>query len=411
MKKKEKNQIYSFFIQVFKYFDKFLSLISIVFIKIYQYTLSPDKWLPSIWLKWRVCMHEPHCSQYWLNTFRRYGFFKWIFKVMDRVFHCTGWTKKIYDPDHYRVVFFSSAEIWVPFMQELANDKRFELVWVVTNPDQPAGRGMEVKENVIKKYARETWCEVKTHERINPSKSEKWKEFFNWLKELNPDFFVVIAYGKIIPMSILEIPKVAPINIHWSMLPKYRGASPIQSVLLEQENETWITIMKMAEWMDTWDMIDTLRFEIPFDWTTKNIIEKMKSDWPKILCDTLRKYGKRMLGNVKQDNEKATYCQKIEKENWLINPFSDTLESIYSKYRAYYLWPKIYFVMGEEFGNHKWKRVIIEELKLIEEKYSQDKKNSLLNWKKLNTCIEKIILKPEWKKAMGWESFCQGYLK
>ena len=397
--------------KIWKIIDKILSVISIFFIKIYQFTLSPDKWLPSLRLKWKVCIHEPHCSQYGLNTFKRYGFFKWIFKVMDRVLHCTGWTTKIYDPDHYKVVFFSSAEIWIPFLDRLAHDKRFEVFWVVTNPDEKSWRGMEMKENVIKKYGKLLNIEkIATPTKINPSKSEEGIEFCNRLNALNPDFLVVIAYGKIIPKAILDIPKVAPINIHGSILPKYRGASPIQSVLLNNEEETWITVMKMAEGMDTGDMIDTWKFKIPFDWTTKNLIEKMKADWPKFFCDTLRKYGKRMLGNVAQNDSKATYCSKIEKESWLINPFSDTLESIYAKYRAYYLWPKIYFIMGEEFGNHKWKRVIIEELKLNQENYDQNKEKFLINWKKLNPYVEKIILKPEGKKGMDWSSFVQGYL-
>jgi len=125
---------------IVKYLDRILSFFSVILIKIYQYTLSPDKWLPSLWLKWRVCMHEPHCSQYWVDTFKRHWFGKWVFKVADRVLHCTWWYEKIYDPAHYKVVFFSSAPIWVPFMEALALDKRFELVWVVTNPDQPVGR-------------------------------------------------------------------------------------------------------------------------------------------------------------------------------------------------------------------------------------------------------------------------------
>jgi methionyl-tRNA formyltransferase len=125
---------------------------------------------------------------------------------------------------------------------------------------------------------------------LNPEKSEEAKEFAERLKEKNPDLLVVIAYGKIIPQAILDIPKVAPINIHGSLLPKYRGASPIQSTLLNNDKETGITIMKMDATMDTGNMIDILRFRIPFQWTTKELIDEMKKIGPKFLNETLRKF-------------------------------------------------------------------------------------------------------------------------
>jgi methionyl-tRNA formyltransferase len=150
---------------------------------------------------------------------------------------------------------------------------------------------------------------------LNPEKSEEGREFTQRLKEKNPDLLVVIAYGKIIPQAILDIPKIAPINVHGSILPKYRGASPIQSTLLHNEKETGITIIKMDAGMDTGNMIDILRFTIPFNRTTKELIDEMKNIGPNFLNNTLRKYGKKMLGEVKQNENKATYCGKIEKES------------------------------------------------------------------------------------------------
>ncbi|MEI7919296.1 MAG: formyltransferase family protein [bacterium] len=117
---------------------------------------------------------------------------------------------------------------------------------------------------------------IYTPTKLNPEKSEEGRQFAERLKEKNPDFLVVIAYGKIIPQSILDIPNIAPINIHGSLLPKYRGASPIQSTLLNNDKETGITIMKMDATMDTGNMIDILRFRIPFTRTTKELIEEMQ---------------------------------------------------------------------------------------------------------------------------------------
>jgi len=133
---------------------------------------------------------------------------------------------------------------------------------------------------------------VYTPTKLNPEKSEEGRQFAGRLKGKNPDLLVIIAYGKIIPQTILDIPRVAPINVHGSILPKYRGASPIQSTLLNNDKETGITIMKMDATMDTGDMIDILRFTIPFSRTTKELIDEMKKIGPKFLNDTLWKYGK-----------------------------------------------------------------------------------------------------------------------
>lgn len=444
---------------------------------------------------------------------------------MDRVAHCTWWSQKIYDPAHYRVVFFSSAPIGVPFLHTLCDDKRFEVVGVVTMPDAPSGRGMKMQENVIKveakKYLEKNMCRYfllidslhknwknklqdtdfftyKNHEDrgiiiyANKSQHEKtvhilqsllqsWPRYFDsrwaynliiykehifdlqkWesdkakvygrslgipeeqldrstesnefiLNELiqtpqslrsdskkyapeagifqqrlidkKPDYIVVIAYGKIIPQAILDIPTIVPINVHGSLLPKYRGASPLQSVFLNNEEETGITIMKMNAGLDTGDMIDKIKFRIPFDWTVKNVIEKMQEVGPKFLVDTLWKYGKKMLGEVKQNESEVTVCGKIEKENWLIDPYADALVEIYPKYRAFYLWPKVYF-------NFKGMRVIIEELQLNEKEYFLGKDLPLLGEDNvLPIAVEKLLVKPEWKKSMLWEEFVNGYIK
>jgi len=115
-------------------------------------------------------------------------------------------------------------------------------------PDAPSGRGMEMHENVVKveskKYQVQTDF-IMTPTKLNPEKSEEGKQFAERLKAKKPDFVVVIAYGKIIPQAILDVPTIAPINVHGSLLPKYRGASPLQSAFLDNEQETGITIMKM----------------------------------------------------------------------------------------------------------------------------------------------------------------------
>ncbi len=397
----------------FRKLNKALAKPAIRLIKLYQYTLSPDKGVLSFRLKGRVCAHEPHCSKYSTQVLKRYGFRPGIFYATDRVLHCTASKHKHYDPAHYRIVFFSSAPIGVPFLERLANDKRFEVVGVVTQCDKPAGRWMEMCENIIKQCGKKLknsrlWILnsefIQTPTKLNPEKSEEGHEFAQRLQEKNPDMLVVIAYGKIIPQQILDIANVAPINVHGSILPKYRGASPIQSALLNNDKETGITIMKMDATMDTGNMIDILRFTIPFSRTTKELIEEMKKIGPKFLNDTLWKFWKKILWEVPQQEHKATYCGKIEKESWLIDPRNDTIETIYDKYRAFYLRPKIYFMLDN-------KRIIIEELKLSEPLYNSNDEVPLFKDKALHPAVIDIQLKPEGKKPMSRKEFLNWYMK
>jgi methionyl-tRNA formyltransferase len=115
-------------------------------------------------------------------------------------------------------------------------------------------------------------------------------------------------------------------------------------------------------------------------------------------------YGKKHVKAKPQNESEATICQKIEKSDWEIDVYKDSLEDIYAKYRAYAIWPKIWFKLNE-------KVVIIEELQLNESKYNENKDKPLIEWKNLNPTVINIAIKPEWKKAMDWKSFCNGYLR
>ena len=394
---------------IYQSVNKTLTILAIFLIKLYQLTISPDKWIFSTILKWRICSHIPHCSEYATQILKRYWLFKWLALISDRILSCKPSNKKMYDPAFYRVVFCCSANIWIPFLEELKSDPRFEICGIVTQADKPAWRWMQLKENPIKTKVKELFPNenedfIQTPSNINPEKNIEWQNFYDWLKEKKPDFLVVISYGKILPESILNIPIFWPINVHGSLLPKYRWASPLQSIFLNKEEKSWITIMYMNAWMDTWDIIDQLSFPIEFSRTVKDLINALEKHWPKFLCNTLWNYGKWHIKKEKQNESHATICKKIEKSDWEIDIYNDNLEDIYAKYRAYAIWPKIRFKLNE-------KTVIIEELQIDELKYDENKNSPLLQWKKLNPSIINISIKPEWKKAMDWNSFCNGYLK
>ena len=315
----------------------------------------------------------------------------------------------MYDPAFYRVIFCCSANIGIPFLQELKSDNRFEICWIITQADKPAWRWLQLKENPIKTCAKELFPNedgsfIQTPLKINPDKSIEWQNFYERLKWKEPDFLVVISYGKILPQSILDVAKFGSINVHWSLLPKYRWASPLQSIFLNKEKESWITIMHMDAGMDTWDIIDQLKFPLQFNRTVNELIEALEKAGPKFLCNTLRNYGKWEIHPEKQNENEATLCQKIEKSDWEINPFEDSLDDIYAKYRAYAIWPKIRFKLND-------KSVIIENLELDGTLFETNKPSTLIQWKNLNKAIKNIAIKPEWKKAMDWKSFCNGYLR
>lgn len=191
---------------------------------------------------------------------------------------------------------------------------------------------------------------IATPMKINPDKSEEGKEFYEWLKAKKPDYLVVIAYGKIIPQAILDCAAIAPINVHGSLLPKYRGASPIQTALLEGEKESGITIMRMDAGLDTGDMIRMLRIPLLLDRTSKELIGAMMDQGPAFLADTLEGFAHGEYKAKPQNDAQATHTTKIAKEDGQIDPWREPLSAVYAKYRAYALWPKTFFQLDQSAG-------------------------------------------------------------
>jgi methionyl-tRNA formyltransferase len=386
-----------------------------IIIRLYQWTFSPDK-SPFLrnFLGGRICRHNPHCSQYWYECFSCYGFFTASYRTMDRISRCTPGIDNLYDPVRYRVVFASWSPIWVPFIEALVNDPRYDVVWILTMPDMPSGRWMKIQENII---AVKGWeLNIKSENIRKPKSlrldSKKYendaKDTYAWLKSLDVDILYVVAYGNIIPQYILDIPKIAPINIHGSLLPTYRGASPLQTVFLDGLKETGITLMKMEAWLDSWPMIDQQIFKLGFSDTVADLIQRVKNHTPKWSLDSIDKYVHAELEEEKQDEKFVTHCGKIEKEDWLLDIDNETIESIYRKYKAYFLWPKVYFQLKVKSGQSKI--IVVDEL-LIDEKLFVKYKDQCMfvdNQYKLNWAIENFKVKPEWGKTMLWEEFLRG---
>ena len=173
-----------------------------------------------------------------------------------------------------------------------------KIIGVVTNPDKPKGRGMKMSFSPVKEFAISKNIEV-----LQPLKIKNNEDFLNKVKTLNPDIICVVAYGKIIPQEILNIPKYGGINVHASLLPKYRGAAPIQWAILNGDKTTGITTMFMDKGMDTGDMLLKKEVQIGEDETTGELWTRLAKIGGELLVETLKKLEKNTLERTKQPEE------------------------------------------------------------------------------------------------------------
>ena len=329
-----------------------------------------------------------------------------------------------------KIAFFWTWEFSSNILKWVLQNKEVEVVLAVSQPDKPFWRKQELMPTPLKQTAIENNIEVMQPEKL---KNSKWqpqgisptenidvgaglvpaqiKDFYEKLKSLNLDFIVVVAYGKIIPVEILEIPKYGSINIHWSILPNYRWASPIQESLKNWDTKTWLTIMYMSAWMDEWDMLKIEDIDIDILDKSPDIFKKFENIWPKLLIETLKWVISWEIKWIPQDNEKATYCKKIEKENGKIDFENETVTQIYNKFRAYNPWPWIYTFYNEKKFDitdcffEENDIIFDEDFKLWDVVEFEDHwKNSiwiLCNWGIL--ILNKVKL--EWKKEMPIKDF------
>ena len=233
----------------------------------------------------------------------------------------------------YRIIFLGSPDFAIPSLETLVEDPRFDVVGVFSQPDKKVGRKQILTPSDVKKRALELNLNVYTPEKINTP------ENVELIKSLNPDFLFTAAYGKIISPEILAIPQIEAINLHGSLLPKYRGASPIQSSLLNGDKETGVTYIRMVEKMDAGKMFYKTKIQIEKEDNAATLFEKIAELGRKHTPDVLAKIANGELKEVKQNEEEVSYCKKISKANGEIDWEKETAEEIYNKIRAYTPWP------------------------------------------------------------------------
>ena len=232
-----------------------------------------------------------------------------------------------------KLYFFGTPEFAAAALDSLIADSRFQILGVVTQPDKPVGRKQELKPSPIKIIAKKNNLKV-----IQPIKLKNNKEIFDLLNNGKPDLIIVSAYGKIIPKEILDIPKFGCINIHPSLLPKYRGPSPIQSAILNCDEKTGITIMLMDEGMDSGDLLAQKEINIDPKENFESLHDKLSLQSAKFLIETIIKYLNKEIIPQKQDNAKAVFCKLLEREDGKID-FSKSVKQIDCQIRAFTPWP------------------------------------------------------------------------
>ncbi len=242
-----------------------------------------------------------------------------------------------------RVLFIGTGEIGVPVLRWLIDSPEHELVGVLTQPDKPVGRSQRVEAPPIKAALGAVWVPILQPERI------KREEVIAEIRALEPEVIVVMAYGQILPRAVLEIPPVACLNLHASLLPKYRGAAPIQAAIAAGDRETGITVMYMDVGLDTGDVLLDSRIEIAADETGGSLHDRLGEIAPAALAEALSRLQRGNAPRVPQRNDEATHAPKLEREHGRID-WSETAEVIARKIRAFNPWPSSYAILRDRGG-------------------------------------------------------------
>lgn len=223
----------------------------------------------------------------------------------------------------------------------------FNVVAVYSQPDRPAGRGKKLTASAVKEVALANDIAVYQPENF------KQAESVEQLAALNADLMIVVAYGLILPNSVLTTPRLGCLNVHGSLLPRWRGAAPFQRAIWAGDKETGVTIMQMDEGLDTGDMLKKVSCPIDADETSASLYAKVAKQAPAVLIETIKQLQAGQLTAQKQDEGAATYAKKLSKAEALIN-WNDQAEFIDRCIRAFNPWPISYFEWaGQVIKVHK----------------------------------------------------------
>ncbi len=295
----------------------------------------------------------------------------------------------------YRTIFFGTPEFSVPFLKALINGAGFDVVGVATTPDRKSGRGQKLKQSPVAEYVNQYNSNLRKYandtNRLprfarNDIKLFKPKKILNLKSEilnLQPQVAVLVAYGKIIPQEIIDLFPKGIINIHPSLLPKYRGPDPLRAAILNGDDKTGISIMKLDKKMDHGPIINQIEINITENDDLGDLYKKVIKIGPDFLVKTLKLYLEGKLKLKEQNHKNATYCKMIIKKDAQIN-WDQSPQKIDRHIKAFNPIPETYTDFNKKI------------LKILQ--------SHLKNGKLI---IDRV--KPENKKQMSWKSFINGY--
>ena len=301
-----------------------------------------------------------------------------------------------------RVVFFGTPQIALKSLEYLYSSDEIDVVAVVTQPDKPAGRGNKLKMSPLKEFALAHNLPV-----FQPKSIRKEPEIQEALIKLEPDFFVTFAFGQILSQEVLDIPKFETINLHASLLPKYRGANPIQRAIINGDTQTGICTMVTELGLDCGDICLKELIDIPDDMTCVDLFEKISEDSPKLLEDTLIALYKGELKPEPQCEDGVCVAAKLTKEETLID-WNNTAKSIHDLVRGVYKMPSAYFVYNDKI-------IKVLETKVVDEcgecceLIKSTKEGVLVGC--ADKCLLLVKVKPEGKGEMFARDWYNGLRK
>jgi len=298
-----------------------------------------------------------------------------------------------------RLVFMGSPELAVPSLEAVRDAGR--LVGVVTQPPRKKGRGLQVEPSPVAARAVRMGIDPAT-----PS-SVRTGEFTSWLRNLKPDLAAVVAYGKILPPEVLQIPRLGCINVHASLLPELRGAAPIQWAIARGYTVTGVTTMQMDEGMDTGPVFLQNEMQIDPDENSHQLGRRISLEGARLLAETIQALGQGNISSRPQDDSRATYAPLLTKDDGLINWSMDSVE-IANRIRGFVTWPG-------SFTQWRDKRLLITAAGSAEDKHDQPPGTVLRSDKDslfiaCGTGALKVHrLQPEGKSEMEAGDFVSGY--
>jgi methionyl-tRNA formyltransferase len=240
-----------------------------------------------------------------------------------------------------KIIFMGTAELSCASLEKLAGEKSFSVNAVVTQPDKPKGRDLKLTPSPVKILAEKLNLPV-----LQPLKARD-EQFLGALRELKPDLMVVVAYGQILPRTILDLPRFGCLNVHTSLLPKYRGAAPIQWAIANGDAETGVTIMKMDAGLDTGPILSVRRTAIlPAD-DSQILHDRLAQLGAELLVETIRDYLTGTISPQPQPKDGSTYAAKIKKEDGKIDWNTPSIK-IWNRLRAFTPWPGAFTFLQTE---------------------------------------------------------------